>query len=433
MTFALYALTFLPMALITLLVHEMGHLVVARLLRVKVSAFQIGIGHTIYTHYTGHTPVPIDHQSLVPGLPHQMPQEGELATVYITENEQGIRRTVAILPLAHHRDQSEAHIATHRQYTNSTMQLTGRVRQISHDQIILADVAWILRAIPLMAGVHFPEDLSLRIPNLLNTASWRTQTLVTLAGPLANLLLFLAIILAMATIPLPQANAQVLSVTQVTPQSPAHSAGFAPGDHIIQVNTTLLPSHPQLESTIAEAAAQNSPLTFQVHRGDANITIKTFPDAATGRLGLNLTTLTPRPTPSQPPNPPSLYTRVAALTDLYIDSFASLLSTDTYADSATPIVMGPITTAYYTAQAVRVAHIKAWLAILAAVTLATALLNLVPIPPLDGYRIVANTIQALRHKPLPPRIEQIIMYGGFGFLIFAGIYLLLYDILLLLT
>ena len=94
--------------------------------------------------------------------------------------------------------------------------------------------------------------------------------------------------------------------------------------------------------------------------------------------------------------------------------------------------MGPITTAHYTAQAVKAAQLKAWLAILAAVTLATALLNLAPIPPLDGYRMVANTIQCLRHKPLDPRVEQIIMYGGFGFLVFAGAYLLLYDILLLL-
>ena len=227
MTFLLYALTFIPMALITLVAHELGHLVAARLLRVKVSGFQIGIGRTLLSFYTGNTVLPLDPTSFPTNLTHQFPQPGQLATAYVTQDDLGRRYTVALLPLAHHHLQADAHNSIHRQYANSTMQLTGRVRRISNDQVVLADVAWTLRAIPFMAAVHLPEDNSQRIPNLFNTAPWRSQMLITLAGPIANILLFAAVILAMATIPLPAPQAPVLSVTNVEPNSPAHQAGFA--------------------------------------------------------------------------------------------------------------------------------------------------------------------------------------------------------------
>ena len=48
------------------------------------------------------------------------------------------------------------------------------------------------------------------------------------------------------------------------------------------------------------------------------------------------------------------------------------------------------------------------LSILAAVSFSAALLNLTPIPPMDGYRLVNETVRSLRHgKTLKPRIEGI--------------------------
>ena len=92
MTLILYALTFIPMALVTLVIHELGHLLTARALMVKVSGFQIGIGPTILTFYTGHTRVPLRPSSLVPGITPQLPSEGELASVYVSIDDLGQRQ-----------------------------------------------------------------------------------------------------------------------------------------------------------------------------------------------------------------------------------------------------------------------------------------------------------------------------------------------------
>ena len=51
----LYAMTFIPILLITLTVHEGGHFLAARLLRVKTTCFQIGVGPRLFTKYTGKT------------------------------------------------------------------------------------------------------------------------------------------------------------------------------------------------------------------------------------------------------------------------------------------------------------------------------------------------------------------------------------------
>ena len=52
----LYSLSFIPLLLLTLTVHELGHLLAARLLRVRVNGFQIGVGWRIATIHTGRTP-----------------------------------------------------------------------------------------------------------------------------------------------------------------------------------------------------------------------------------------------------------------------------------------------------------------------------------------------------------------------------------------
>lgn len=428
-----YSLTFIPMLLITLVAHELGHLLTARLLKIKVSGFQIGVGRTIFTFYTGTTIIRLTNSSKSPDLDPPLPLPGQLATIYSTTDKQGNRYAAAVLPLAHYKDQKQEQDVIHRRFTPQAVPLSGKVKFIDDTRIVLADVAWTLKIIPLMAAVYFPEDRSLQAPNLYNTTSWSNKTLITLAGPVANLILFILVILALAIIPMPQPTQPVLSVTSVTPSSAAADAGFLSGDRIIQINTTLLPGHGDISQAVAEAAAKHSTLTFHIHRDTRNLVLHATPHASTGKLGLSLSTQPPPTRPQDRGHPPTIPDRVLKLTNIYIDSFAALISPQTATDQNAPLVMGPVATAYYTAQAVEYAQLKAWLAILAAVTLATALVNIVPLPPLDGYRMVLNTIEALRHRPINPRIEQAIMYGGFSFLVFAGIYLLLYDILLILT
>jgi membrane-associated protease RseP (regulator of RpoE activity) len=63
------------------------------------------------------------------------------------------------------------------------------------------------------------------------------------------------------------------------------------------------------------------------------------------------------------------------------------------------------------------------------VNLGVAATNMVPIPPLDGYRIVSEGVEALRGgQPANPKLERAITAGGLVLIFLTGLYLLLNDI-----
>ncbi|WP_252895255.1 site-2 protease family protein, partial [Fructilactobacillus florum] len=77
---------------------------------------------------------------------------------------------------------------------------------------------------------------------------------------------------------------------------------------------------------------------------------------------------------------------------------------------------GPVAIFATTSQAtsygmVGVISFLAWLSI------NLAIVNLIPIPALDGGKILLNVIEMLRGKPLSERFETLLTIGGFVFLI----------------
>lgn len=57
-----------------------------------------------------------------------------------------------------------------------------------------------------------------------------------------------------------------------------------------------------------------------------------------------------------------------------------------------------------------------------------AIFNLLPIPALDGGKILFLTIEGIRKKPIPPKVEQKITLFFFGLLIFLAILITMKDI-----
>ncbi len=55
--------------------------------------------------------------------------------------------------------------------------------------------------------------------------------------------------------------------------------------------------------------------------------------------------------------------------------------------------------------------------------------NLIPIPVLDGGKILLNLIQAIRHKPLSEKVNQWVMIAGVVFMILLMIAVTINDLL----
>jgi regulator of sigma E protease len=68
-------------------------------------------------------------------------------------------------------------------------------------------------------------------------------------------------------------------------------------------------------------------------------------------------------------------------------------------------------------------------ALLAAVSMSLGFMNLLPIPPLDGGKIVVETIQAILRRPLSTKAQVAISYVGVAFFVFVFVVVLRNDIM----
>lgn len=69
---------------------------------------------------------------------------------------------------------------------------------------------------------------------------------------------------------------------------------------------------------------------------------------------------------------------------------------------------------------------------LAIISVVLAVLNLMPIPPLDGFQLTLTLIESIRGKPLPPTMLLPLRYAGIGFLMLltiSGVFLIGRDLI----
>ena len=69
------------------------------------------------------------------------------------------------------------------------------------------------------------------------------------------------------------------------------------------------------------------------------------------------------------------------------------------------------------------------LAIIAAVSMSLGFMNLLPIPPLDGGKIVMEAVAALMRRPIPARVATSLSYVGVAFFLFIFSFALRNDVL----
>jgi regulator of sigma E protease len=220
---------------------------------------------------------------------------------------------------------------------------------------------------------------------------------------------------------------------QVVPDGRAAAAGLRAGDRILAVDGAPVRQWEQVVERVK--ASPDRPLELDVQRGQERIGVKVTPKRETeagrdvGRIGA-----APRVDPAQfealrteVRHAPlkALGKSLEKIWDLSVFSL-EMLGRMVIGQASLQNLSGPITIADYAGQAAQTGAV-AFVGFLALISVSLGVLNLLPIPLLDGGHLLYYFAEVLTGKPVPERIQEIGQRIGLAILGFLMIFALFND------
>lgn len=258
-------------------------------------------------------------------------------------------------------------------------------------------------------------------------APWK-RFVILAAGPVMNVTLAIIIFFISFTEGLPSRYLNV--ITGVAPKSPAAQVSLLPGDRIVAVD-----GHPvKYSDSIAPLVKKHlgQPVRLSVQRANSTLTIRVVPRVAPpknqGPIGITLEK--PLITSYGPAKAARLSFKMVGLV---VQSLPLLLE-NLPRDSSQ--VAGPIGIAQATTQTVQQEPqqgIGRLFQLVAVLSTSLGVLNLLPIPALDGGRILFVLIAWVRRKNVDPEVEGIVHMVGMAALLLLIVLISYQDIVRLVS
>jgi regulator of sigma E protease len=261
---------------------------------------------------------------------------------------------------------------------------------------------------------------------------------IVAAGPIANFVLAVVIFAAIfAAFGKPNASPRV---DKVQPHSAAEKAGFKPGDLVLSINGSKIENFTDMQRIVSVSAGEK--LTIVVERGGAQVTLHAVPELRNmkdnfgnvhriGVLGISRS-MAPADRRLEPVPPLSAVVLGVQETWFIIDRTLSYLGGVIVGREAANELGGPIRIAQVSGQ-VATGGLIALIHLAAVLSVSIGLLNLFPIPLLDGGHLLFYGIEAARGRPLSERAQEVGFRIGLAIVVMLMIFATFNDILHLAT
>lgn len=282
-------------------------------------------------------------------------------------------------------------------------------------------IPFTLNWLPLGGFVRFAgEESGFDDPDSLLSAPPRRRIPVLAAGVIANVLV--AMLLFGITFAIwGQPSEDKIAVKAV--DAYAQSVGFQLDDRIVSMNGQPISEVDQIIDEVQ--ASQGQPMTIVIERDGANQTITApailRPETGKYQFGINLGPALERVNPLL-----ALWQGVVhsmrMLAEMFF-GFAALIGGLLGLNQAPEGgVAGPVAIARITGEVFKTGW-REYFNLTAVLSLNLALINILPIPALDGSRIVFALVEAVRRKKIPPEREAFV--HAVGMMMLLGLMLLI--------
>jgi regulator of sigma E protease len=284
-----------------------------------------------------------------------------------------------------------------------------------------------LNFIPFGAFVRPAGEDDPSVPGGLSASSKTTRTLVLLAGPATNILLGFLAFSAAFRFAAPDPD-RVL-ITDVATNSPAAEAGILPGDIVLRVDDQPITSFESMQNAILSRL--DMPVAITVERNGQTTTVQLVPRSdppeGQGAIGVFL---------GYPTKPVSLPHAVSlggqAIAFQIIETFrlpARLLHGQVAPDQARLSGLKGMYDMLAWASGIDQSTRRPFvtLQLVGVISVGLAIANLLPIPALDGGRLMFVVYEAIFRRRIAPRHEGLAHAIGFTLLLVLMVYVTIQD------
>ena len=306
---------------------------------------------------------------------------------------------------------------------------------------------WKLSAIPLGGYVKFfGDDNAASVPDEAAVARMTEaerrysffhqpvgrRAAVVAAGPIANFIL--AIVIFATIFAIYGRQTTTARVDAVQPDSAAAAAGLKPGDLVLAIDGRPVESFSDMQRIVSANAGRT--LQLKIDRGGAPITLTATPALKEGKDGFGNNTcqavlgvsrsMAPGDIKTEQVDPVRAVWLGAKETWFIIDRTFSYIGGLFAGRECADQLGGPIRIAQISGQVATLGFMPV-LHLAAMLSVSIGLLNLFPVPLLDGGHLLFYMIEAIRGRPLSARSQEIGFRIGFAIVVMLMIFTVFND------
>ncbi len=257
---------------------------------------------------------------------------------------------------------------------------------------------------------------------LKNRKIWERAIIIS-GGVVANMIVAYAILFGLVVgtgVPDETQKGGVV-VGAVIDDSPAQAAGIKMGDQIQSINGTAVTTSEDMQKQVK--AGKDAPVAVTVKRLNETLTLNATPTDK-GTIGVQISDmLRKRPVNGVGEAFTRAWADLIAMCVLLGGALAKLVS------GMLPLnQVGGLVEVVNMGSKVSQTGFVQLMYFAALISVELAILNILPIPALDGGHLMLLIIEGLRGKPLPRKLEENLHYAGFMVLLGLGVLLIFKDV-----